>query len=51
MVGHRRGEVVARIAAEGEKLSGDFDADRMAALILRAGVAMTGAKEASERLQ
>lgn len=51
VVGHRRGEVVAGGAAEGEKLGGDLDAHGVAAVVVGAGVAMAVAEKAGERIE
>ena len=49
VLGHWSRKIVAGSAAVIEELRGDLDADRVAALIFGAGVAVTIAKEAGER--
>ena len=51
VVGHRRGEVIARRKAEGEELGRHFDADGVAAVVFGARVALAVAKETCERLE
>ena len=46
----RRAEVVADILGKGQKFSGHHRADRMAAVVRVAGVAMAVAEKAGERL-
>ena len=51
VVGHRGGEIVAGVTAEGQELGGDLNADRVAAVVIGAGVALAVAEKAGEGVE